>query len=319
MRRIVMATREMTMAPPVDARSERFRQAELAMWNRFGLNPTERYVELDSPRLRLRVLEVGTGEPLLFVHGTAGPGAWPSLIRELKGYRCLILDRPGWGMSSALDFSKHQFGAVTASVLRGVLDGLRVERAVVIGNSIGDVWALRLAAQHPSRVSHLVLLGGGPIVPEVEVPGIIRLIASPVGAIIVRLPVSPGRVRSILKAGGHGPSLDAGRLDDFVEWRVAMGRDTDSMRSERAMVRTLIHGRAWRPGLTFNDDELAAIEPPALFVYGTADPVGSAELWGRVVGLLPHGQLQLVDNAAHEPWIEDPGGVASRIVQFVNG
>jgi len=315
-----MTTREMTMAP-ADARTDHYRQVERAMWNRFGLDPVERFVELAAPRLRLRLrlLEVGTGEPLLFVHGTAGPGAWPALIRELEGFRCLILDRPGWGLSSALDYSKHDYATVTASVLRGVLDGLGIDRASVIANSIGTVWALRVAAQHPSLVSHLVLLGGGPIVPEVHVPGIIRLIASPVGAVMVRLPDSPGRVRSILRHGGHEASLDAGHLDEFIKWRAALGRDTASMHNERAMIRALVRGTAWRPGLTFEDAELGAIQQPTLFVHGTADPTGSVELWRRVMGLLPNGRLEVVDDASHEPWIEDPGGIASQIRRFVGG
>lgn len=313
-----MTTGEMTMAP-ADARTDHYRQVERAVWNRFGMDPVERYVELDAPRVRIRVLEVGAGEPLLFVHGTDGPGAWPSLIRELKGFRCLILDRPGWGLSSSLDYSKHNYGTVIASVLRGVLVGLGVDRATVIGDSIGNVWALRVAAQYPTLVGRVVLLGGGPLVPDVRVPGIIRLIASPAGAVMVRLPVTPGRVRSILRRGGHGASLDAGRLDGFVEWRVALGRDTDSMRNERAMVRTIVRGRAWRPGLTFEDAELAAIRQPLLYVYGTADPVGSIDIWRRVVALLPQGQLQLVDDAGHEPWIEDPGRVAGDIRRFLDG
>jgi len=313
-----MTTREMTMAP-TDARLEHFRQVERAVWNRFGLDPIERFVELDAPRVRLRVLDVGTGEPLLFVHGTAGPGAWPSLVRELKGFRCLILDRPGWGLSSALDYSKHEYATVTASVLRGALDGLGIVRAGVIANSIGTVWALRLAAKHPSMVSHLALLGGGPIVPEVNVPGIIRIIASPLGAIMVRLPDSPGRVRAILRQGGHGASLDAGHLDEFITWRAALGRDTVSMRNERAMIRALVRGTAYRPGLTFDDAELAAIAQPTLFVHGSADSIGSVELWRRVMGLLPHGRLEVLDGGSHEPWIEDPSGIASQIRGLVAG
>jgi pimeloyl-ACP methyl ester carboxylesterase len=314
----VMTTREMTMAP-TDARTEHYRQVERAVWNRFGLDPVERFVEVDSPRVRLRVLDIGTGEPLLFVHGTAGSGAWPSLVRELKGFRCLILDRPGWGLSSALDYSKREYATVTADVLRGALDGLGINQAGVIANSIGTVWALRLAAQHPSMVSHLALLGGGPIVPEVHVPGIIRLVASPVGAIMVRLPESPGRVRAILRQGGHGASLDAGDLDEFITWRAALGRDTASMRNERAMIRAVVRGTAWRPGLTFDDAELAEIAQPTLFVHGSEDSIGSEELWRRVMGLLPHGRLEVVSGGSHEPWIEDPSGIASQIRRLMAG
>lgn len=125
----------------------------------------------------------------------------------------------------------------------------------MVAGSIGNVWALRLAERHPSRVGRIVLLGGSPLVPEIRVPPIIRQLNSPIGALTVRVPDEPGRVRSILRQNGHGPSLDAGRIpDELIDWRVALGRGTDSMRNEREMVRAaVVSGHGWRPGLTFAD------------------------------------------------------------------
>lgn len=303
----------------MDTRAERFRQADRALWTHAGLEPTERFLEVASPRLRLRLLEVGSGEPLLFVHGTEGPGGWPSLVRKLPGFRCLILERPGWGLSSPVDYSKHDYGSLSAEVMRGVLDGLGIDKVDVVGNSIGNVWALRLAERDPSRVGRVVLLGGGPLVRDVRVPGIIRLLASPIGALMARLPDSPGRVRSILRGGGHGASLDAGRLDDFIEWRSALGRHTMSMRHERAMIRDVAGGGEWRRGLTFEDAELASIRQPTLHVYGRADEVGSEAIWRRVTGLMPRGRLEVLGDAGHDPWFEDPGRVASLIRGFLAG
>jgi 2-hydroxy-6-oxonona-2,4-dienedioate hydrolase len=297
---------------------EGYRRAERALWNHYGLEPKERFIDLHSPSLRLRVLEVGSGEPVLLVHGTVGSGGWPALVRELPGLRCLILERPGWGSSSPLDFTKHPYKTVVADVLRGALDALGVDRAHVVGGSIGCVWALRLAQQHPTRTGRVVLLGGSPLVPEVPVPGIIRLLASPVGALMVRLPDKAGRVRSILRRSGHGASLDAGRIPDaFIDWRVALGRETDSMRHERDMVRALVARRSFRPGLAFHDAELAAIQQPTLYVYGTADHVGTVDTWRRTVGLLPRADLLLVDEAGHMPWLDDPTRIGAEVSRFL--
>jgi pimeloyl-ACP methyl ester carboxylesterase len=307
--------------PAAAAGVERYRKAERALWDHYGLAPRERFIRLgglESPAVCVRVQEVGSGEPVLFVHGTVGPGAWPSLVRELPGFRCIMLERPGWGLSAALDYSKGEYKTVVANVLRETLDALGLDRVHVIGGSIGNLWALRLAAQHPSRVGRIVLLGGGPLTPEVPVPGVIRLLASPIGALMVRLPDTPGRVRSILRKSGHGASLDAGRIPDvFVDWRVALGRYTGSMRHERGMVRAIVSGGTYRPGLTFEDAELAGIEQPTLHVFGTADHVGSVDTSRRMVGLLTQGELRVVDGAGHMPWLDDPGRVAADIIRFL--
>jgi len=297
---------------------QRYRTAERALWEHYGLQPRERFVELESPAARLRVLEVGSGEPLLFVHGTVGPGAWPMLIRELPGFRCFVLERPGWGLSSPLDFSKRGYATLVADVLRGTLDALGLDRAHVMGGSIGNVWALRMAAQHPDRVDRVVLLGGSPLVADAPVPGIIRLIASPLGALMVRMPDTPGRLKSILRQSGHGASLENGHIPDaFVNWRVALGRETPTMLHERDMVRAIVRGNKYRAGLTFEDAELAAIRQPTLCVFGTADRVGTVDIWKRVVGLLPRGQLRVVDDAGHMPWFEDPSGVGADVSRFL--
>jgi pimeloyl-ACP methyl ester carboxylesterase len=137
------------------------------------------FFDLDEPAARLRVLEIGSGKPVLFVHGTVGPAAWASLVSEPPGFRSIVLERPGWGLSSTISFSEQDYGKLVAEVLRGALDALDLEWAHVVGGSIGNVWALRLAAHHPFRVGRVVLVGAGPIVSEARVPGIIRFLASP--------------------------------------------------------------------------------------------------------------------------------------------
>jgi pimeloyl-ACP methyl ester carboxylesterase len=303
-----------------DPRVERYREAERTLWNHYGLEPTERFVEVSSPAARLRVVEVGSGSPLLFVPGTAGTGPhWGALVRELEGFRCLLLDRPGWGLSTPLDYSRVEYGTAVADLLRGVLDALALDRADVVGASIGDVWALRLASRHPARTGRVVLLGGGPIMADSGTPWIIRLIASPLGAIVVRLPQSAGRVRALLRQAGHRASLDAGHIpDEYLRWRIAFDRETDSMHNERDMVRAIVSWRSGlRPQLTFEHAELTAIRQPTLLVYGTADPVGTVETWKRMVDRLPAGELQLVDGAGHMPWLDDPTGVADHVSRFL--
>ena len=132
----------------------------------------------------------GPGAPVLFVHGTVGPGSWPSLVAAHAGHP---VPRPRSArMGSAatpVDFREAAYRPFVADLLAALLDSLDIDRVDVVGGSIGDVWALSLAEHHPTRVGRVVLLGGGPIVADVRVPGFIRVLASPIGAVIVRLPI----------------------------------------------------------------------------------------------------------------------------------
>ena len=304
------------------AAERRYRAAEHAVWSHYGLEPSERIVELDRPAVRLRVLELGAGEPVLFLPGTAGTAAsWAPLVGELTGRRCVMVDPPNAGLSSRLDYADREYREVIAALLAALVDALELDRTDVVGSSLGNVSALRLAGARPERVGRVVLLGAGPLLPESGVPVILRVIASPLGSVIARLPASRPAARGLLRQIGHGPSLAAGRIpDELIDWRVALDRDTDTRIRERDMVRALVSWRTGlRPGLAFDAAELAAIPHPVLLLLGTADPTGTPSVCRRAVELLPRGELQLLDGAGHLPWLDAPRVVADQIDRFLDG
>jgi pimeloyl-ACP methyl ester carboxylesterase len=304
-----------------DAALDRYRDAERRLFDRFGIEPRERFIDVADPHVRLRILEVGaaTGDPVVFIPGTGGTGPyWAPLVRELSGMRCILVDRPGWGLSSPVDYGGRDYGEVASDILLALLNSLGVPRADLVGASIGDLWALRLAQRAPERVRRVTLLGGGPMV-DLPAPRFITLLASPVGALIVRIPSSPGMLRGQLSAIGHAASLAAGRMDDFLTWRVAFDRETGSLRNERAMVRAVLGRGTWRPGFIPTDDEVRAISQPVRMVFGSADPTGSVQLWRKFTERLPNGELQVVEGAGHMPWWDDAATVGRSVGEFLAG
>ena len=315
-----MSATSSTLTTTESTRADRYHDAERALWTRYGLAPAERFIELSEPRARLRVLDIGFGEPVLFVHGLLGPDAFAPLVRELRDFRCLVLDRPGWGLSTRVDYAMSRHGPLVASLLNDVLAGLGVDRVHVVGASVGTLWALRLAKAHPERVARVVLIGAGPLLDELRVPPWLRLMASPLGTLMSRN-TSLAALRSILRQSGHAESLDDGRIpSELLTWRLAASRDTEAMRSERDMLRdSLISwptGR-WRAGALFASAELRAIPKHTLYLHAAADPAGHIDMARRITDLLPNGELNIVDGQSHEPWLEDPRGIATRVAGFL--
>ena len=116
----------------------------------------ERRIEVGG--LPTRYLEAGAGEPLVLLHAlgeSASDWRWvlPALART---HRVYAPDLPGFGGSAKpqTDYSPAFFGRFAA----GLLDALGLERAAVLGNSLGGLTALRLALSEPARVGSLILV-----------------------------------------------------------------------------------------------------------------------------------------------------------------
>jgi len=119
-----------------------------------------------EPGLRVRYVEIGEGEPVIFIHGSApGASAWSNFKGNMTafaaaGFRAIGLDLVGYGASDkprdrryTLDFH--------VSAVRALVAGLGLERVAVVGNSLGGAVALRYALEAPEVVRRLVLLAPG--------------------------------------------------------------------------------------------------------------------------------------------------------------
>ncbi|MBO6638186.1 MAG: 2-hydroxy-6-oxo-6-phenylhexa-2,4-dienoate hydrolase [Roseitalea sp.] len=108
--------------------------------------------------------EAGTGEAVVMLHG-GGPGAsgWSNFNRNFDffcdaGFRVILLDCPGFNKSGEIipDVAR---GLMNAHAVKGLLDELAIEKAHLVGNSLGGVSALNFALEYPERLDRLVLMG----------------------------------------------------------------------------------------------------------------------------------------------------------------
>ncbi|SEI65461.1 2-hydroxy-6-ketonona-2,4-dienedioate hydrolase [Azotobacter beijerinckii] len=117
--------------------------------------------------LQLHYNDCGAGaETVVMLHGS-GPGAsgWANFNRNLEplvaaGYRVILMDCPGWSKSDPIVCSGSR-SDLNALALKGLLDAIDIDRAHLVGNSMGGHSAVAFALANPQRVGKLVLMGGG--------------------------------------------------------------------------------------------------------------------------------------------------------------
>lgn len=101
----------------------------------------------------------GSGEPIVLVHGFPTSGhLWSDLVPHLpSGHRVIVLDLLGYGRSDRPRAAPVHIGG-HADRLAGLLDGLGIDIACVVGHQMGGAIALAMALRHPQRVSRIGLI-----------------------------------------------------------------------------------------------------------------------------------------------------------------
>ena len=135
---------------------------------------TSKFITVNDVRLHYN--DAGSGEEtVVMLHGS-GPGAsgWANFHRNIEpivnaGYRVILLDCPGWSKSDPVVCTGSR-SELNAGALKGLLDAMSIERAHIIGNSMGGHSAVAFALANPTRVGKLVLMGGGTGGPSLSVP-----------------------------------------------------------------------------------------------------------------------------------------------------
>jgi pimeloyl-ACP methyl ester carboxylesterase len=128
----------------------------------------------DSDGISIRYLELGEGDPVVLLHGFALSaevnwrltGLLDSLPQE---YRMLALDQRGHGRSEK-PHDPESYGLQFVEDVVRLLDELEIEKAHIVGYSMGGGIALRLAADHPDRVRSIVIGGAGWVPPGTPLP-----------------------------------------------------------------------------------------------------------------------------------------------------
>ena len=302
----------------------RFREAERRMWGSVGVAPTERMLDLSRTGTRVRVQEAGDGPVVLFVHGVSNSGvSWAPLVAQLPDHRCVVLDRPGCGLSDPLSIT---FGDVASladfadALVVDVLDAMDLDSAHLLGTSFGGYATLRAAAAHPDRVERLVQLGWTVGAPTARLPMIMRLASAPgLGRVLGAIPPNERAVRAMFKQIGLRQAMDAERVSqEAIDCYLSLLRDTDTMRNEvRAGPRLIRMRGGMDERVLLPPALLASIQAPTYFLWGEQDLFGGAEVARDFVRHIPDAELELMPGSGHAVWMDDADYVATAIRKFL--
>jgi len=242
----------------------------------------------------------GEGTPLVFVHGLGGTlNVWHAQRVVLSKYcRVILYDLSGSGQSdrSNTGYSIEKW----AEELAGVLDAAELERAVVVGHSMGTLIVQRFVLQFPDRVMGLVLAGA---LTELLPPGKEAIanrakLVEAEGMSAVADAILTGALSARTREGN--PAL-AGLLRE-----VLLSNDPQCYAAHcRALVEGSVRG------------EQSKIDCPALILVGDQDPVTPLVFARQIAGEIPGTAVKIVPGTAHMTMLESPDAFNSALLGFL--
>lgn len=248
--------------------------------------------ELEVDDRRTSLLEIGSGSPILLLHGS-GPGVsaesnWRPVMPALaERHRVLAFDFTGFGESQQVAPDEYDIKLWQRQLL-GVLDALGLDRVPMVGNSFGGAMALAAAMRHPERVSLLVLMG------------------TPVGDYPLTDGLRGGRafdgtrrgLSTVLEQFPHDTSLIT---EELIDGRIGAATRPGALDALKALIpepategETIVHG--------IPEKYLGSVRAPTLVLHGREDKVVPLELGLRLLHGIPNAELHAFGQCGH--WVQ---------------
>lgn len=230
--------------------------------------------------------------PVVLIHGAGGHYLyWPPQVRRLHGQRVFAVDLPGHGKSAGVG---HHTIEDYSAVIMEFIKALKLNRAVLVGHSMGGAVALHAAHAFPKRVIGTALIGSA-----------------------ARL-----RVNAALLQMSADPSKAANAVHTIVD--LSFAEDTSARLKELAAQRML----ETRPSVLHGDllacDSFDAtawankIAAPTLLIFGKQDRMVSPRSGQALMDEIPGARLELVPDAGHMVMLEQPDRVGELLGDFLN-
>jgi len=262
------------------------------------------------PRIKVNDISMeyesnGEGFPLVMIMGLGGSLEWwgPPLIEEIsKHYRTIIFDNRGIGQTDKPDmkYSIKMFADDTV----GLMNELKIERAHVLGISMGGMIAQELVLNHPERVEKLVLCST-----FASMTGIVKILASLLKGLYKGRMKTPEKTREMLISTLFTKDFIKENLDKIEEAKQKAFRVTPSFDEFKRQLEAIIKFDSRK--------RLKTINKSVLIMHGKQDSLITYKASLQLAELIPYPKLTLFDNSAHALFSQEPEKVIKTLLEFL--
>ncbi len=265
-----------------------------------------------TKNFRTRVLETGSGMPLLLMHGGGGHAETYSrnLNRLASACRPMSFDFIWHGLSSKPKFSAGNWLKQFTEQTLELMDAIGADKAIFEGESLGGWVCMDMAINHPSRVEKIILntAWGMKLHSNKGAADYAALRETSINALMNPTPeLIRKRLDWLMPLGGV--------TDELVQLRLALWSREDTRASLKEYYEKLFSPECDK--LLFDDAALAKIKAPTLLLWSEKNPVAGVEEAEHLKSIIRNSELYVIKGAAHWPQWERPEEHDREVLRFI--
>jgi pimeloyl-ACP methyl ester carboxylesterase len=277
--------------------------------------PQERYIKIDS--INTRFWAEGEGSPVILLHGWSGSatGWLPSFAAISAQHRVYAIDLIGHGRTGQPD-SDSLNAADMAKFVKDFMAENIIERAHIVGHSMGGAISLQIAIDFPERVNKLVLVDSVGLGKEIAMPP--RIVSLPlVGEWLLALDYKSDIKKyaaTVRKSAQNATYI----TNELIENLYKVDRNPEHVKMLLKVLRLWFNWTGQKKSVYGPIlQQLPSIRNPTLIIWGRQDttiPLSHGELAARS---LPNARLEVIDQCGHIPIFEQPEIFNRLVLEFL--
>jgi pimeloyl-ACP methyl ester carboxylesterase len=266
---------------------------------------------VDAGGVKLYFEECGHGYPVIFIHEFASDiRGWENQLRHFsRGYRCIAYNARGYPPSDVPEDAALYSWEFAVDDVDAVMWGLKIERAHLVGLSMGGYAALQFGLRYPGKASAIVAAGVGSGSHPSQRDAWLKETS-----VLSRIFLDHGMV-SMAERMARGPARIQLKYKDLDSWQEFVARLRQH--SPLGMSNTMAHCQASRPSLHDLHDELSEMTVPVLLAVGDED-VRCLDTNLMLKSALPDAGLWICPNTGHAINLEEPFAFNAEIENFLS-
>lgn len=286
---------------------EEYIKTRQILFDREGINPQSKIVTTKGPVKKVHYLEMGSGKPLILIHGGGSHSSeWINILKPLsENFHLYVVDRPGCGLSDTFIYGDTDMPRHAVEFIHSFMESVAIKKALFMAQSMGGYFSICFALKYPQKVEKLLLIGA-PAGMNFYVPMMLRLLGTRgLNKLLIRTIGKPSLKntvnihKKILVANVSGLSLDYLKHTSYNHLLPG------TLQSFSSLMENVLTLKGWKKKY-FLGDKLHLLNIPVRFIWGDKDAFEMPETGLEKARSMKNYQFEVVQDAGHCPWLDQP-------------